>query len=135
MKKFLMGFVYAFNGIKASFDQVNMRVHAAISVLVLLAGWFLNISTIEWFVVIFLIGVVWAAELFNSAIENEADIMRDTLGAPYALMGRAKDLAAGAVLVISLAAAIIGLSIFVPKLLLLIESLLQAGQVPLEYRR
>lgn len=115
-----MGFVHAFQGIKTGFGQRNMRVHGFVAVLVVLAGIFLRISTIEWFIVIFLIGVVWAAELFNTAIENEANIMRDTLGAPYSIMGKAKDLAAGAVLVVAIAAGIIGLAIFVPKVLVLL---------------
>lgn len=115
MKKFLMGFVNAFNGIKVGFGQRNMKVHGFVAIVVGVAGWYFGISRSEWFVVIFLIAAVWAAELVNTAIESEANIMRDTLGAPYSVMGKAKDLAAGAVLVVAIAAAIIGLAIFVPR--------------------
>lgn len=115
IKKFFMGFLYAFRGIKEGLKERNMKFHAFVSVLVLAFGIYFRIAPTEWFVVLVLIGVVWSAELFNTALEEEANIMRDKLGAPYAVMGRAKDLAAGAVLVIAIAAAIIGIGIFLPR--------------------
>lgn len=120
MKKFLMGFVYAWHGVKDALGQRNMRVHLFVGVLVLIAGVVLKISLIEWLIVIFLTGVITAAEVINTAIEVEADIMRDELGAPYSLMGRAKDLGSGAVLILAVTAVILGLAIFLPRVLNLI---------------
>lgn len=120
MKKFLLGFVYAWRGIKDGLGQRNMRIHVIVTILVLILGFYFKISTPEWIVITILTALVWAAELFNTAIEDEANIMRDELGAPYSLMGRAKDLAAGAVLVIAVAAVIVGLAIFLPRVVNLI---------------
>jgi diacylglycerol kinase (ATP) len=116
MSKFLKTFVDAVHGIKDGITQRNMRIHIVIAAVVFAAGFYLELSKMEWFTVIILTGMVWSAELFNTAIENEANIMRDELGAPYSIMGRAKDLAAGAVLVLAIAAAIIGITIFLPKI-------------------
>ena len=115
VKKFLMGFVYAWAGIKRALSQRNMKVHIFAACLVILFGFFFQISFVEWVIIIVLIALVFAAEMFNTAIEDEANIMRDQLGAPYSLMGKAKDLAAGAVLILAVAAAIIGLAIFLPR--------------------
>lgn len=114
-----MGFVYAFRGIKVGLTQRNMRVHVVAALVVIILGFLLKLSINEWIVVLILISVVWAAELFNTAIEEEANIMRDELGAPYRLMGKAKDLSAGGVLVVAICAAFIGLIIFVPKIITL----------------
>lgn len=121
MRKFLEGFVSAWHGIKDGFGQRNMRVHVIATIFVVAVGYFLRISKAEWFTVLILTGLVWSAELFNTAIENEANVMRDTLGAPYSIMGRAKDLAAGAVLVLALVATIIGVAIFLPRIIILMK--------------
>src|SRR3989344_4377925 len=123
VRKFLMGFVYAWHGIKRALSQRNMKFHAFVAAVVVLFGVFLQIAFVEWVVVIVLIALVFAAEMFNTAIENEANTMRDKLGAPYSLMGAPKDLAAGAVLVLAIAAAIIGLAIFLPKLWVLFQEI------------
>ncbi len=120
MQKLFKSFVDAWHGIRAGWSQRSVHIHMFIAFAVFVAGYFLQISRIEWFVVIVLVGVVWSAELFNTAIEDEANIMRDKLGAPYSVMGRAKDLAAGAVLIVAVTAAIIGLAIFLPKIAALI---------------
>lgn len=116
MSKFFKTFVDAWHGIKDGIGQRNMRIHILIALAVFAVSFYLKLSTTEWFTVIILTGIVWSAELFNTAIESEANIMRDELGAPYSLMGRAKDLAAGAVLVLAITAAIIGITIFLPKI-------------------
>jgi len=99
-----------------SFVSRNMRFHLLMSFFVVGAGFFFDISLVEWFVIIILIAIVWSAEIFNTAVENAVNLLRDEAGVAYVLTGRAKDLAAGAVLVLAVAAAIVGLIIFVPKI-------------------
>ena len=116
MARLFKTFGDAWRGLKDGIGQKNMRIHIFIALAVIVVGLYLKLTKMEWFTVIILTGIVWSAELFNTALENEANIMRDELGAPYSVMGRAKDLAAGAVLVVAMAAAIIGVAIFLPKI-------------------
>ena len=108
--------MYAWNGVKLSLKQRNMKFHIFASICVVAAGLFFKITFAEWVTVIILIALVMAAEVINTAIEDEANIMRDELGAPYSRMGKAKDLAAGAVLILATAAAVIGAIIFLPRI-------------------
>jgi len=80
---------------------------------VLIAGILFQISTLEWAIVLFCIGWVFALELINSAIENTADLVSKEKNDA---IKKIKDLSAGAVLVAAIASATIGLIIFLPKL-------------------
>ena len=94
----------------------NARIHLLATVIVIGLGLWLKLTRGDWLWIILAIGGVWTAEGFNSAIETLADrISRDH----DALIREAKDLAAGAVLIAALAAAAIGLIIFLPRLLAL----------------
>jgi len=94
-------------------NEHNFWIHIAIMVLVIGFGLFLRINTVEWLIIIFCIGFVFTAEIFNSAIEVLTDLVSPE---PNPKAGLTKDMAAGAVLISSITAAIIGLIIFVPKL-------------------
>ena len=78
---------------------------------VIIAGIVLGITRTEWIMVVMCIGTVIAAELFNTAIEKLVDLVSPER---HPVAGRVKDIAAGAVLVCAVAAAIIGLIIFIP---------------------
>jgi diacylglycerol kinase (ATP) len=93
--------------------QPNARIHAVATVLAVGAGWALGISRLEWCAVIGVSGLVWMAEGMNTAIESVVDLVSPEW---QALAGRAKDVAAGAVLLASIAAAIVGALIFGPRL-------------------
>jgi diacylglycerol kinase (ATP) len=94
----------------------NARIHLLATVVVVGLGLWLEITRAEWLWITLAIAGVWTAEGVNSAIETLADrVSRDH----DALIKEAKDLAAGAVLIAALAAAAIGLIIFVPRLLAL----------------
>lgn len=84
------------------------------AVCVIIAGYVFGISAKEWIAVVFAIGTVLAAEAVNSSIEAIADLVSP--GYNEAIK-RTKDLAAGAVLILAIAAAIVGLIIFVPKII------------------
>ena len=110
----LRSFRYAFAGVRLLFsEEHNARIHATITVLVVVAGIVLRVSPVEWGVLVICIGMVLAAEAFNSAIERVANYLtteRDDR------IRDIKDLAAGAVLLCAIAAAIVGLIVFVPHI-------------------
>lgn len=108
-------FSYALNGILIFIKrEYSARILLCITGLVLSASFYFRLSPLEWIAVIGCIGMVLATELMNSAIEMVVDkIWPDHDEAA----GKIKDLAAGAVLLTSLAAALIGCIIFLPKLI------------------
>jgi len=113
MKKRIQSFGYAIKGIRYVFGtEVNMKIHIAISVLVIASGIFFAISLIEWMFCLLCIGLVVGAEMLNTAIENVVDLASPE---QHPLAGKAKDIAAGAVLICAIISVIIGLLIFVPK--------------------
>lgn len=120
LQKFINGFTYAFRGIAVAFGERNMRVHGVALFAVLLVSWWLKISQFEWLIVLLVSAAVMAAEVVNTALESLCNVVRDELGAKYDSTKNARDLAAGAVLILALCAAIIGLVIFGPKILVLI---------------
>ncbi|MBR6433364.1 MAG: diacylglycerol kinase family protein [Bacteroides sp.] len=114
MKKQLYGFGYAWKGIRCCIGkEQNLSFHLIAAIIVVIAGFILSITKIEWTIVILCIGVVIAAELFNTAIERLVDLVSPQ---QHPIAGKVKDIAAGAVLVCAVTAAIIGLIIFVPYL-------------------
>ncbi len=114
MKKFLKGFYYAWRGIWLVFSsERNMKVHLLATVLVVIFGFWLHISTVEWFICLLCIGAVLSAEMFNTAVE----ILTDKVSPEKSLMAeKVKDISAGAVLVVAIVSAIIGIAIFFPKM-------------------
>ena len=117
MKKLLKSFKYAFDGIYTGIkEEQNMKIHITIMILVIIFGIMLKISNAEWIICIILFGLVISMELINTAIENTVDLITKEKNEQAKI---AKDVAAGAVLVSAIASAIIGLIIFVPKILLI----------------
>jgi diacylglycerol kinase (ATP) len=115
LRAFLQGFAHAFRGIVFALrTQRNLRVHALATLSVIVLGFVLQIERWEWCAILISCGVVWAAELLNTAIECLAD--RVSMEREDAIRV-VKDAAAGAVLAASLAAAVVGAIIFLPRLL------------------
>lgn len=114
-KKLINSFKYAFKGIGSSLkSERNMKIHFAMMVLVIMAGILLNISMWEWITCFILFGLVISLEMVNTAIE----IVVDMISPEYNLKaGHVKDIAAGAVLVNAIVAFIVGLLIFLPKII------------------
>ena len=120
LKKRLHSFKYAFQGVSYLFrNEHNAWIHLFITACVIAAGFLLRVSTNEWIALIFAIGMVLAAEAFNTAIEALADVISSNYNQ---LIKRAKDVAAGGVLLAAIAAVVIGLIIFIPKLAVLFQS-------------
>lgn len=113
-KKQLHSFGYAWKGVRCCIGrEQNLSFHLIAMILTVIAGFILDITRMEWIMVILCIGVVIAAELFNTAIEKLVDLVSPER---HPIAGQVKDIAAGAVLVCAVAAAIIGLIIFIPYL-------------------
>jgi diacylglycerol kinase len=114
IKKRMQSFKYAFNGLRILLNnEHNSWIHLFVTVCVLVAGFVFKISTGEWIAVIFCIGMVFSLELVNTAIENMADFVSKEY---HESIKKIKDLAAAAVFVGAVAAAVIGLIIFLPKI-------------------
>ncbi|MBU0696808.1 MAG: diacylglycerol kinase family protein [Bacteroidetes bacterium] len=114
----IKSFPYAFNGLKILFkEEHNARVHLFIAIFAILAGFILKISAIEWVAVILVIGLVFITEIINTSIENIADFISPEKHPKIKVI---KDLAAAAVILSAIVSVMIGLLIFLPKLLVLI---------------
>jgi diacylglycerol kinase (ATP) len=92
--------------------QTNARIHLVATVGVIAAGIGFHIAPGEWCLLALAIGAVWAAEGANAALEDLADRVT---GQPDSQIGRAKDIAAGAVLLAAVAAAAVGCIVFGPR--------------------
>ena len=104
-------------------SQHNAWIHAAATVAVLAAGFLLGISRTEWCLVILAGAAVWTAEALNTAFEHLADATTKEF---HPIIGQAKDVAAGAVLVTAVAAVAIGVLVFGPYAL----ALARTGHLP-----
>ena len=112
LKKQLRSFGYAWKGIQSCVGkEQNLSFHLIAAMAVIIAGIVLGITRTEWIMVVMCIGTVIAAELFNTDIEKLVDLVSPER---HPVAGRVKDIAAGAVLICAVAAAIIGLIIFIP---------------------
>ena len=108
----ILSFKYAIEGIAAGIkEEPNIKFHLLAALAVIFAGVYFSISRLDWIVVIILIALVLSLELTNTAIEAVVDSFTET---QHPRAKYAKDISAGAVLILSLAAAAAGLLIFLP---------------------
>jgi diacylglycerol kinase len=113
MNKRIKSFVYAARGIRMVFgSEVNMKIHLVIAFLVIICGFIFAISITEWILCMLCFGLVTGAEMLNTSIENIVDLVSPNF---HPLAGKAKDIAAGAVLICAIISALVGLLIFIPK--------------------
>lgn len=107
-------FGFAFEGIGIFFKtQHNAIIHAVATVAVVVTGFSVQLATTEWLFITIVIGLVWAAELFNTAIEKLCDMVSAQRHPSIKFI---KDVAAAAVLVTAVIAVVTGCIIFLPKL-------------------
>ena len=108
---YLKSFEYANKGLRVAIkSQRNFRFHIMFSFLVVLLAFFLKFNMVEMCIIIFAIGLVLVAELFNSVIEFSLDALYRNK--KNTLVGMAKDMSAGAVMIASFTALIIGAILF-----------------------
>jgi len=116
IKKRLKSFVFAWAGILVLLkEEHNARIHLAATIIVIFLGVWLNISKNEWGLIVLSLGGVWGMESINSAIENLADFISPE---KHDKIKKIKDLSAAAVLFCAIAAATVGVIVFLPKLLM-----------------
>lgn len=106
---------YAFIGIWVMISsQHNAWIHAAATIIVITAGFFFGLAKAEWCWIILAVISVWTAEALNTAFEFLTDVASPEF---HPVAGKAKDVAAGAVLITAIGAVVIGLLIFGPYVL------------------
>ncbi len=121
-KRLVNSFKYAFTGIKTAYlGEQNLRIHTIMAILVIICGFLFKISYMEWLVCLLLIASVLMAEFFNTAIEYVVDLASPGIND---LAKAAKDVASAGVLVMAMVSAVIGLIIFVPKIISVLGGLL-----------
>lgn len=113
--RFIHAFQYAVAGVIYAFKtERNFKIHSFAAILALLFAYFFSVTRIEWMLLILVIGMTMTLELINTALENVVNLITVEW---HPLAKAAKDVAAGAVLVSSLMSVIIGLIIFIPRLI------------------
>jgi diacylglycerol kinase (ATP) len=95
------------------FAELSIRVLAVATVLTIAVGAYFSIAALEWCALLLALGLVWAAEGMNTALERLTDLASPGF---HPLAGQAKDLAAGAVLLASVASFLTGLIVFLSHL-------------------
>ena len=115
MKKFKKSVIDASRGVSFLIkSQRSAHIELIITAFVIISAFVLNIDKIEWLIILICIALVLGLEAINTAIEVFADKMHPGHNEE---IGKVKDIAAGAVLIAAIFAAIIGIIIFVPRLL------------------
>ena len=118
-KKLINSFKYAIEKKISSFrTEQNMKIHVFIMIVVIILGIILKLSALEWIILTIVIALVISAELFNTTIETVVDMITKEKNEKAKL---AKDVAAGAVLVLAIGSVVVGLIIFIPKILGIIK--------------
>lgn len=94
--------------------QRNAWIHAVVAIAVVLVSFWLELTGIQWALIIFAIALVWTAEFLNTALEAVVDLASHHEYHPLAKVG--KDVGAAAVLIAACSAAMIGLLVLGPPL-------------------
>ncbi|MGD8744607.1 MAG: diacylglycerol kinase family protein [Candidatus Woesebacteria bacterium] len=111
-------FSYAIEGIKTAFkSEPNLRIHTTIALAVLIAGFALNFSPLEWLVLVFTIFYVITLELLNTTLESVVNLVSPEIKREAKI---AKDVSAAMVLMASIMAVVVALVLFLPKIIALI---------------
>jgi diacylglycerol kinase len=114
MKIFFKAVLFALQGIKQFFSRDrNGKIQIVIGITAIVLGFTVSLTSFQWLLVLFCIGLVISLEMINSAIERYCDLVTTDF---HPGIKTIKDVAAGAVLVASLMSLIVGLIIFIPAL-------------------
>ena len=122
MKTFFRSVEFALQGVKQFFSRDrNGKIQTVIGITAIMLGCTVSLSSVQWLLVLFCIGLVISLEMINSAIEKYCDLVTTDFHPGIKVI---KDVAAGAVLIASLMSLVIGLIIFIPALVKLLNELL-----------
>jgi len=115
INRFFNSINYSMAGLRYAYkNEQSMTIHVSITAAIIILGILLDISRLEWIICIFLLGIIMATELINTALEAVVDLITQDY---HPLAKIAKDTASAAVFVFSLVAVIIGGIIFIPHVL------------------
>ncbi|MBO0469086.1 diacylglycerol kinase family protein [Enterococcus sp. DIV0242_7C1] len=122
-KHFIASLEFALQGIKTVFkEERNMRTHVLMGIIAVVIGFVFGLSIAEWLWLLLVIFLVLVVEIINTVFENVVDMFTDFHFHPIGK--KIKDMAAGAVLLTSGFAVIVGLLLFVPKIWQIIKDFL-----------
>ncbi len=120
LQRLMKSFGYASEGIRYVLKtQPNMRIHCIAAALAIAAGFFFGISKSEWLAIVIVIGFVMILEVINTAVESLVDLYTEDFNH---LAKVAKDTAAGAVMLMAVVSVVVGLIIFLPKVIQLFQN-------------
>ena len=118
--KLIKSFSFAWNGLKICFaSETNFKIHALLAIVVILLGIGLNISAVEWLIILFCIAFVVAMEMMNTSVEKLCDVVHEGI---HPGIKAVKDIAAGAVLISVTCSLITGFVVFIPKIIMYLKS-------------
>lgn len=114
-RHFVSSFKYAVEGLVTAYrEERNLRFHVGSVILVVIMGCLFRVSVNEWLWLLLSIFFVLASEIWNTAIENAVDLASEYK--KHSLAKKAKDTAAGGVLLAAVFSVIVGAIVFVPKI-------------------
>ena len=115
IKKFLNSFTYPIKGLRYAYkNEQNLAFDVGMALVVVIFSFLFKVNKYEWAILVLTIGLVISCELINTAIEAVVDLVTEEY---HPLAKVAKDTSAAAVLVFAIVAIIVGLIIFVPKII------------------
>lgn len=121
LKRLTSSLKYACDGLKYAYkNEQSMTIHIIVTLIVITLGIILNISSYEWIIVILCTGIMMCFELVNTSIEAAVDLTTNEYNEKAKV---AKDVAAAVSLVFSITSIIVGLIIFIPKVIDFIRSI------------
>jgi diacylglycerol kinase len=119
MKKIISSFSYALQGIAACFtSETNFKIHVMAACGATGIGLWLHINATEWCILLLCVAIVMSLELVNTAIEKLCDMVSPQKNN---VIKKIKDMAASAVLIAAMSSCICGITIFLPKIIVLLK--------------
>ena len=116
-KRIINSITNSINGLKVAYkDEQSMYVHLVFSVILIILSFILKIKTIEWLIIIAIIGITLVVELLNTSIESAVDLVTKEY---HPLAKIAKDTASAAEFILTITCTIISLIIFIPNIIAL----------------
>jgi len=116
LRKIFKSFQYSFHGLKIHSQQHNFMGMLISALFVILLGFILNISYFEWLILVLIMGLVLSLEALNTSLEKTLDYLEPRFSDKIRML---KDLMAGGVAIVIFTSIIIGLMIFLPKIIIL----------------
>lgn len=117
--KIIKSFSFAWHGLQTCFtSETNFKIHILFAAIATVFGFVLKISAAEWLAIIFCIALVIAMEMINTAIEKLCDVVQKEV---HPQIKKVKDIAAGAVMLAACSSLLVGVIIFLPKIIVYIK--------------